>query len=173
MSRVLVVETRNLLRQAISLALFPDHEVQFAASLSDSNAAVAKEFDLIIIDSAALRETGNSISEILHKLQGWKVPTVWIDDSAARQATSHDKLVVLTRPIQKDALLSAITKCLHESFSKENGAENIPARERKATEEARTTAAPEAAGPQIIELVDVVAEPPERSKSKIQESRTK
>ena len=59
MSRILVVEPRNILRQAISLALFPDHEVQTATFLSDSNAAIAKEFDLVIIDSAALGETNN------------------------------------------------------------------------------------------------------------------
>ena len=57
MSRILVVEPRNILRQAISLALFPDHEVQMATFLPDSNAAAVKEFDLVIIDSAALRET--------------------------------------------------------------------------------------------------------------------
>ena len=33
MSRILVVEPRNVLRQAISLALFPDHEVQTATFL--------------------------------------------------------------------------------------------------------------------------------------------
>ncbi len=71
------------MRQAISLALFPDHEVQSAALLSDSNAALVKEFDLVIIDSAALNETGNSSTEILQRLQGWKIPTIWIDDTGS------------------------------------------------------------------------------------------
>ena len=120
MSRILVVEPRNLLRQAISLALFPDHEVQLAALLSDSNAVVAKEFDLVIIDSAALSETGNSSTETLQRLQGWKIPTIWIDDTGSGPAAAHDKLIVLTSPIQKDTLQSAITKCLDRSPSKQN-----------------------------------------------------
>lgn len=173
MSRILVVEPRNLLRQAISLALFPDHEVQLAALLSDSSAVVAKEFDLVIIDSAALSETGNSSTETLQRLQGWKIPTIWIDDTGSGPAAAHDKLIVLASPIQKDTLQSAITKCLDRSPSKQNVTASTPAKERMATTEARNAAAPQAVGPQIIELVDVVAEPPKRRKSKIQEKRTK
>jgi hypothetical protein len=56
MSRILVVEPRNILRQAIGLALFPDHEVQMAAWLSDRHATVAQEFDLVIVDSARCRD---------------------------------------------------------------------------------------------------------------------
>ena len=130
MSRILVVEPRNILRQAISLALFPDHEVQFVALLSDSNAALVKEFDLVIIDSAALNETGNSITEILQRLQGWKIPTIWIDDTGRGPTAAYDKLIVLTSPIQKDTLQSAITKCLDRSPSEQNGAASTPATER-------------------------------------------
>jgi hypothetical protein len=84
MSRILVVEPRNILRQAIGLALFPDHEVQMAALLSDSNATVAQEFDLVIIDSAALRATNTLSSQLVRAVQSWKVPTIWIDDTGAR-----------------------------------------------------------------------------------------
>ena len=59
MSRILVIEPRNILRQAIGLALFPDHEVQMAAWLSDSHATVAQEFDLVIVDAAASAFEGN------------------------------------------------------------------------------------------------------------------
>ncbi len=170
MSRILVVAPRNILRQAISLALFPDHEVQLAALLSDSNASVAKEFDLVIIDSAVFRATGESRGEHLRKLREWKVPTVWIDDIGAGQAAGRDKLVVLTSPIQKDTLQSAIARCLDRSSSKENGTASMTAMEQRSAKEPKIA---EAAGPQIIELVDVVAEPPERRKSNIQQSRTK
>jgi hypothetical protein len=159
------------LRQAISLALFPDHEVQLAALLSDSNASVAKEFDLVIIDSAVFRATGESSGEHLRKLREWKVPTVWIDDIGGDRTAGHDKFVVLTSPIQKDTLQSAITECLAGPSSKENRTASMP-RERMATKQARTAVASEAAGPQIIELVDVVAEPPERRKSNLH-GRTK
>ena len=136
MSRILVVEPRNVLRQAISLALFPDHEVQTATFLSDSNAAIAKEFDLVIIDSAALRETSNSSSQLIRTVQGWKVPTIWIDDTGGRQAPARDNLVMLTGPIQKDTLQSAVAKCLGISSSKQNGTAGMLAKERMATKEA-------------------------------------
>jgi DNA-binding NtrC family response regulator len=172
MSKILVVEPRNVLRQAISLALFPDHEVQTATFLSDSNAAIAKEFDLVIIDSEALGETSNSSSQLIRTVQGWKVPTIWIDDTGGDQAPAYDQLVVLTRPIQKDTLQSAVANCLGISSSKQNGNAGMLEKERKVTKQPITAAVSQSAGPQVIELVDVVAEPPERRKSK-QQTKTK
>ena len=169
MSRILVVAPRNILRQAISLALFPDHEVQLAALLSDSNVSVAKEFDLVIIDSAVFRATGESSGEHLRKLREWKVPTVWIDDIGGDRTAGRDKFVVLTSPIQKDTLQSAITECLAGPSSKENRTATMTAMEQRTAKEGKIA---EAAGPQIIELVDVVAEPPERRKSNLH-GRTK
>ncbi|SRR6266498_3374902 len=171
MSRILVVEPRNILRQAISLALFPDHEVQTATFLSDNNVAVVKEFDLVIIDSGALGETSNSSSQLIRTVQGWKVPTIWIDDTGAGQAHAHDQLV-LTPPIQKEALQSVVAKCLGMSSSKQNRITSIAVKERMTTKEARTVAAAQVTDPQVIELVDVVAEPPERRKSKKQQTKT-
>ena len=172
MSRILVVEPRNILRQAISLALFPDHEVQTTTFLSEANAAVAKEFDLVIIDSAALRETSNSSSQLSRTVQGWKVPTIWIDDTEGGH-DPDDQLVVLIRPIQKDTLQSAVAKCLGMSSSKQNGTAGILAKERMATKEASTVAVPQVTGTQVIELVDVVAEAPGRKKNKKQQTKTK
>lgn len=173
MSRILVIEPRNILRQAIGLALFPDHEVQMAALLSDSHATVAQEFDLVIIDSAALRATNTSSSQLVRAVRSWKVPTIWIDDSGARQVPTRDKLVVLTGPIQKESLQSAISKCLGLLSSKQNSTSSIPAREPVATKKPKTATAFQDMGPQIIELVDVVAEPPESRKTKKPQTKTK
>ena len=172
MSKILVVEPRNMLRQAISLALFPDHEVQMAPLLSEGSAAVAKEFDLVIIDSAALRATNSLSSQLVRTVQSWEVPTIWIDDAAARQAPARDKLVVLSGPIQKESLQSAVTKCLGASPSKRDGTASTSAKESMATKEVRTPAS-QSSGPQIIELVDVVAEPPESRKNMKQPTKTK
>ena len=85
------------------LALFPDHEVQLAAWLSDSHATVAQEFDLVIVDAAALRAT-NTFEQSTRPCgaivegpdrYGSTIPR-------ARQAPARDKLVVLTGPIQKE-----------------------------------------------------------------------
>ena len=173
MSRILLVEPRDILRQAISLALFPDHEVQLATLFSDADELIAPQFDLIIIDSAALSETGNSDGELLHKLRASKIPTIWIDDPRGGEAATHDKLVVLASPIQKEALHAAMTKCLDRSSVKSDASASMSAKERIARKEARTVLESQATGPQIIELVDVVAEPPERGKSRTRERRIK
>ena len=165
MSKILVVEPRNMLRQAISLALFPDHEVQMAPLLSEGDAAMAQEFDLVIIDSAGLRATNSLSSQLVRAVQSWKVPTIWIDDAAVRQAPARDKLVVLSGPIQKESLQSAVTKCLGISSSKRTT--SIAAKESMTTKELSATM-PQSTSPQIIELVDVVEEPPVSRKNRKQ-----
>jgi hypothetical protein len=172
MSRILVVEPRNILRQAISLALFPDHEVQTVAVLSESDAALVKEFDLVMIDSAAWDETNTLNRQLVRWVQGWKVPTIWIDDGGGPRAPTSDNLVVLTRPIQKDSLQSAVTKSLATSSSLRNGNVHMTAK-KAATKEAKIVGASQVAGPQIIELVDVVEEAPEPNNGKKQQRKTK
>jgi hypothetical protein len=56
MSKILVVEPRKILQQAIRLALCPDHEVQLETNLLDPKPSTIKNFDLAIIDAAALRD---------------------------------------------------------------------------------------------------------------------
>src|SRR5262245_16912726 len=141
MSKILVVEPRNILRQAISLALFPDHEVQMSPLLSEGDAAMAQEFDLVIIDSAGLRATNSLSSQLVRAVQSWKVPTIWIDDAAARQAPVRDKLVVLNGPIQKESLQSAVTKCLGASPSKLDGTTSTSAKKSMAKTEVRNVTA--------------------------------
>ena len=172
MSKILVVEPRNMLQQAISLALFPDHEVQMSPLLSEGDAAMAQEFDLVIIDSAGLRATNSLSSQLVRAVQSWKVPTIWIDDAAARQAPVRDKLLVLNGPIQKEGLQSAVTKCLGALPSKLDSTASTSAKGSMATKEVRTPAY-QNSGPQIIELVDVVAEPPESRKNRKQQIKTK
>jgi hypothetical protein len=173
MGRILVVEPGKIMQHAIGLALFPDHEIQVTGLLSDSTAAAVKEFDLVIIDSAALRESEILGAQSLRAVQGWKVPTIWIDDAGGSQAPDRDKLVILTTPIQKHTLQTAVAKCLDISSADQNGITSIPAKERMATKEAKTAAVSQEASPQIIELVDVVEEPPERRKNKTQQKKTK
>jgi hypothetical protein len=164
MSRILVVEPRRILRQAISLALFPDHQVDAATGLSDRHAAGTLDCDMVIIDAAGLRETGYSHSDLAATVRKWKIPTVWINDAEGDQAPARDELVVLNTPILKDALQGVIATYLGPSSIKQNGAPNTAVRERSTPKDAETAA--ESQVPQIIELVDVVAEPPERRKNK-------
>jgi DNA-binding NtrC family response regulator len=162
MSRILVVEPRHILRQAISLALSRDHEVQVATDLSDSHVAAAPGCDLVIIDAAALRDTSFA-SRLVPAVQAWKIPTIWIDETGAGQTPARDKLVVLNTPIQKDNLQAVVATCLGMSSAKQDNAKAAVTEPMTRNHETTATATQ---GPQVIELVDVVAEPPGRRKGK-------
>ena len=163
MSRILVIEPRHILRQAISLALSRDHEVQVATLLSDNHVTESMGCDLVIIDAAALRDTSHA-GKLVPTVQAWKVPTIWIDDTGAGQTPVRDKLVVLNTPIQKDALQAVVATCLGMSSAKQDTSPNPAIAEPLTRNRETTGAAPR--GAQVIELVDVVAEPPEHKKGR-------
>ena len=163
MSQILVVEPRPILRQAISLALSRDHEVRVATVLSDSEAAELSKYDLVIIDAAALRDTSYG-SRPVPTVPVWKVPTIWIDDGGDSRTLARDKGVVLNTPIQKDALQAVVATCLGMTSTKQNGALNITVAEPNTENHEATAAASQ--GPHVIELVDVVGEPPQRRRRK-------
>jgi hypothetical protein len=174
MSKILVVEPRKILQQAIRLALYPDHEVQLETNLSDKEPSAIKNFDLAIIDAAALRDVNASGAQHLRAVQGWKIPKIWIDEAERVRAPGRDKLVVLTKPIQKETLQSAVATCLGASLpAKQNGTGRRSA--TGTTGSSGTTASDSSTTPgaTIIELVDVVEEPPERKSHNRQQRKTK
>ena len=136
-----------------------------AALWSGSSATLPQEFDLVIIDAAALRASNTFSSQLVRAVESWAVPTIWIDDTGARQAPSREGLVVLTGSIQKESLQSAVKKCLDGSSTKR--ATSMAAKESMTTKEL-SAAMPQSTGPQIIELVDVVEEPPASRKTRKQ-----
>jgi hypothetical protein len=168
MGKILVVEPRKILQQAIRLALYPDHEVQLQTNLSDQEPPV-KNFDLAIIDAAALRDVNVPGTQSLRAVKGWKIPKIWIDEAQRVQAPGRDQLVVLTKPIQKETLQSAVATCLGVSLhAKQNGAKKTTGSGATAASDSGTTA-----GPVIIELVDVIEEVPERRRHGRQQRKTK
>jgi hypothetical protein len=177
MSRILVVEPQKILQQAIVLFLFPDHEVEVNENLAET--PVVKDFDLAIIDAAALREVNTRGAQWSRTLQGWKIPTIWIEDTSGVQAPSGNQFVVLGRPVERDALRAAIAKCLGVfSTSKRNGTTSSSATDETGllgmtTRETNTADAPQVKGSPIIDLVDVVEEEPERKKNRKQRRGTK
>jgi hypothetical protein len=174
MSKILVVEPRKILQQAIRLALCPDHEVQLDAHLADQEPPGIKDFDLAIIDAAALRDAKMLSTGHLRAVQGWKIPKIWIDEAARVQAPGRDKSVVLTKPIQKQTLQAAVATCLGASSpGKQNGTGRQPAKGTTGSGATTASGSGTTAGPVIIDLVDVVEEPPERKSHGRQQRKTK
>jgi hypothetical protein len=172
MSRILVVEPRKILQQAIRLALCPDHEVQLDANLSDKEPAAVMDFDLAIIDAAALRELNVPRTQVLRAVQAWTIPKIWIDEAGRTQAPNE--LRVLTKPLDKDTLQAAVATCLGAALSsKQNGTNELPAKET--IRSTRTTASDPSTTAEvpIIDLVDVVEEPPAHHRYGRRQRKTK
>jgi hypothetical protein len=174
MSKILVIEPRKMLQQAICLALCPDHEVQLDANLSDKKPIAIKDYDLAIIDAAALRDTNVLNTPNLRVMEEWKIPKIWIDEAERVQAPRHNKFVVLTKPIQKETLQSAVATCLAASVAgRQNGTNRQSTQDLTGSGGTAASDSSMTAGPAIIELVDVVEEPPERKSQSRQQRKTK
>jgi hypothetical protein len=160
MSKILLIEPQKMLQQAIVLSLFPDHEVRLQRDLSDDAASAADDFDLVIIDAAALREANALGAQSLAALR-WEAPIIWIDEAGdSSTPPRRSKVVALRRPIDRTALQAAVADCLGTaSNSTRNG---MTASEKSVRRPAATAtgagAAAELSDGSVIELVDVVEE---------------
>jgi hypothetical protein len=159
MSRILVIQPHRMLQQAFVVALFPEHEVRVVAEMPAAETLAAA--DLLIIDAMALRK-GDALSpREIHAVQRSQVPVVWIDAQPPPAAVA--KFVRLEPPLKRDELRAATGEGLRL------GAAAPVARSKRAQTVAKTDATepkPENAAAsdakQIIELVDVFEETPER-----------
>jgi len=161
MSKILLIEPQKMLQQAIVLSLFPEHEVQLKGDLSGNSVSAAKDFDLVIIDAAALREANALGGQSSGTIQGWEAPIIWIDEAGGSPTPGRKKVVALNRPIERMALQSAVAECLGTaSTSTPTGMTALAEKSerRPAAKETGTSAAADVADAQVIELVDVVEE---------------
>jgi len=166
MGKILVIQPHRMLQQALVLALFPDHEVEIAESIPGPSGV--KDFDAVIVDAASLGETSGTAAEGFRAVQSWKVPTIWVEGARAAPTPRREKLVCIQRPLDKNALQSALAECLGlASGAKRNATATPPREESRSAERARpkaqgTAVASESDEARVIELVDVVEESPAR-----------
>lgn len=159
MSRVLLIEPQKILQQAISLFLFPEHEVRVEEE-AGAAAASFKDYDLLIIDGAALRDSDRLTPEILRAVQSCGTPTLWLEEEEGVPSPKRDKLVVVKKPLEKEALEAAVGGFLSSGPSRERER----SAKRRGTPEALQSAAkqpaesPEQSAFEFIDLVEVVDE---------------
>jgi hypothetical protein len=179
MSKILVVEPQRILQQAMILSLFPQHDVELAADVSENGTPDGKGFDLVIIDAAALRDANALRGSVPPVAQEWKLPTIWIQDGGGPPAPSGGRIVVVKRPIQKDALQSAIAECLADSSTSKRKAsrsvpdQGVPGSSKNTTKKVRTASRSESPSARVIELVDVVEAESEYKDSAMRQKKTK
>jgi hypothetical protein len=164
MGKILLIEPYKILRQAISLSLFPEHEV-LAQENIDAIASL-KEYDLLIVDGAALRDSNRLTPALVRAIQSCKIPVLWLEDDDGSKPPKRENLLMVRKPIEREAFQSALSGLLSaQTAPKEkvtappgapagDGAIKRPARKRRAQ-------GPQQATFQFIDLVDVVEEQPE------------
>jgi hypothetical protein len=119
MGKILLIEPYKILQQAMGLFLLSEHEVQMEEGLSASGIGSFKDYDLLIVDGAALREREQLTPEVTRAVQGCKIPTLWLEDNEASQAPKREKLMIIKKPIEKDAFEASLAGLLSSPVAKE------------------------------------------------------
>jgi len=157
MSKVWLIEPDKMLRQAFTVALFPEFQIQVVDALPDT---VLKDVDVLIVDAAALQEREPESEPRFRALANWHLPIVWIDGDQPAQAPDRDHCIRLTRPVAKEALRRALAQCLSVTAAPKSTVSREPAK-MPLGKKTRTKKALEIATGEnrnFIELVDVVEE---------------
>jgi len=156
MSKVLLVEPDKMLRQAFTVALFPEFQIQVVDAIPD---AAPLDFDAMIVDAAALHEQPKS-ARIIRAVTGWHLPMIWIDGDQPGPAPDPAHCVRLKRPVTKEALRRALAQCLSATVAPQSTVSAEPAKTPLGKKTRTKKAVDIAAGENrnFIELVDVVEE---------------
>jgi hypothetical protein len=174
MAKILLIEPEQILRQAISLALFPEHDVRVEENLTTARLGSLEGYELLIVDGAALRENEHPDKDLTRAVLDCKTPTLWLDDSGATQAPKKEKLLVMNTPIERELFRSAINDLLSGDAPPAKAATISSPAPAVKNQQARRETTDETAGPAeqgsfgFIDLVEVA----EEKGSSQQEKRT-
>lgn len=165
MGKILLIEPHKILQQAISLSLFPEHEVQVEEGIGVSGIGSLKDYDLLIVDGAALWESDQLTPEVTRAIQGCKTPTLWLEEDEFSHPPKREKLVIVKKPIEREAFQSALAGLLSPPSSSGKRISSFvaagPKTDRpKGGPKKRRAETPRQATFQFIDLVDVVEEEP-------------
>ena len=162
MSRILLIEPDLMLRHALTIALFPEHQVAAASAVPDW---AAQDLDLLIVDAGALQERSLLSARERARLQKMELPLLWFGPDAALPDCDRDRWLRLQAPLNKEDLRRGLAQCLGAT-----GPTKVPAgqaeqapddvavkSERKARKKINTEAN---TGKKLIELVEVVDDEP-------------
>ncbi len=174
MAKILLIEPYKILRQAIALALFPEHDVQAEGDIAKVGVGSIKDCDLLIVDGEALKEGNQLTSEFNRVIQGTKVPTIWLEGADSTQPprlAKREKLLILKKPIEGSSFQSALESLLSSdsspkvrSSSQASLSDQAKQPERTAKKGREETTRKESLG--FIDLIDVVEELPQSKQGK-------
>lgn len=171
MSKVVFIGSDKILRQAVSLTLFPDHEVEVWDEAKGLTSEALKDCDLLVFDAAALQQTGRSPQEIQRAVQNSNKPTIWLEEDETGQPPKKDKLVALKKPLEKETFQRAVMDLLsHGTDGREQKSATAASRPKAAAADQSSVKKQPGEvnqpSPELIELVDVVEEDPAQKRAK-------
>ncbi len=164
MEKVLLIEPQNIPRQAISLFLFPEYEVEVKEAIGPVEAGLLSGYDLLIIDGSALQEKGQLVPETMRAIEVSDVPMLWLQEDDSCQPPKRDRVAIVKKPLERNVLQSAMADVL---LQKGNRTAESSGHGESKDKPSGSRAEPGAqANPEFIELVDVVEEDREASELK-------
>lgn len=163
MEKILLIEPQSILRQAVSLFLFPEYEVQVREAITAVQVESLPECDLFIIDASALREKGQLPPELMRAIEVCKIPALWLQENGSPEPPNRAKLATVKKPIEREALESAVADLLsHNRAAKGNvnssAAKSAEGKKAIGTRYEGRAESSSQGGLEFIELVDAVEE---------------
>lgn len=144
-----------MLRYGLAAALTPDHVMQFAEALPDTQ--VVGQADALIVDAAMLRRAGAAVD--VKAVEAWQLPTLWLEDRESATLSNRRDWATLVLPVLREQLLKALFDCLNLPSGGVAVAPVVATAPKQAP--AKTAVAPveiEANVIDLIELVEVVGD---------------
>ncbi len=177
MSKILVIQAHKMLQQAIILALSPDHQIEAADSIPETERIAG--FDALVVDAGSLRKDQARGAQAYRRFEGWQVPIIWIDSDESPSPPTRVKLVRVKKPIARESLIAALAECLGTMTGVAKAGpgrravkQSPDSGNQNGLEENNSVAPPPRAYSRIIELVDVVEAGPRR-KTRIKQEKKK
>jgi hypothetical protein len=159
MSHILLIEPDRMLRQAFTMALFPEHQLKVAHSIPES---APEKADVLIVDAVALQRLEPISAQQLCLLAAWKLPTIWVGGNQLIPAAIRDQVVAIEPPLVKEGLQRALAQCLGKTAILKRVGNAASARSETPSvakpKAKRISDSAQKAGESFIELVDVVEE---------------
>lgn len=179
MGKILLVEPSRILRQAISLFLFPENEVHAQERITDPKTESLEGYDLLILDGPELRDHGWWSAELEQSVQSSGVPVLWLEDENGIEHAAQGKHSVLKKPVVRDTLRTAAGSFLSaDAPQKKRGRQTAPREDqtqaaRKPEAEESPPELPQQGAFQFIDLVDEVEEEPTPAQPKTSTTKSK
>ena len=162
MGKILLISPKRILNQAISLYLFPQHDVQVKSSLEEIDPKALQEYDLLIVDAPAGADS-KSGTEVTRSIQKLKTPTLWLEGDGSTHPPKRERILSLKMPIEREAFQKALDDLLATNKPAKGksgsqgggGAGGQAPKNRGGRSEAKSQ---EGESSQFIDLVDIVEE---------------